>query len=57
MARLTYSQRLEALEQTAMAAISHVASANYDHRERAARKAVRLSLQSGKYVDPDDQEK
>ena len=54
MARITYAQRLEALEQTAMAAISHVAVANYNHRERTAREAVRLSLQSGKYVDPDD---
>lgn len=53
MPRLTYAQRLEALEQTAMVAISHVAVANYDHREREARKAVRLSLQSGKYVNPD----
>lgn len=54
MSRITYHQRLEALEQTAMAAIDHVGYANYDHRQAAARKAVRLSLQSGKYVDPDD---
>lgn len=50
--KIDYSA-IEALEQTALAAVAHVAYANYDHRERAANRAIRLSAQTGKYINPD----
>jgi len=48
------SQRLENLKQTALAAVSHVGAANYEHRERAARYAITISFKTGRYVDPNE---
>ncbi len=53
MARITHKMRIEALMNTALSAISMVGYANYVHREKAAMLAVRLSAETGKYVDPE----
>jgi predicted transcriptional regulator len=53
MPKITKAQHIDALLQTALAAISHVGLANYDHRERAARIAVLNAADKGKYFDPE----
>ena len=49
----TKAEHIEALEQTALAAVSMVGYANDEHRERAAKAAIRKSAETGRYVDPD----
>lgn len=56
MARKTMKQRLEALEETASVAVDYVAYANYAHRIRAAKRAIKLSFETGRYIDPESLE-
>jgi alkylhydroperoxidase family enzyme len=45
---------IEALEQTAIAAVEYVGYANYAERQREALRAIEASARDGKVHDPED---